>query len=386
MTTFTNSDMSVTILDVARHAAVSPMTVSRVINGSYRVRDETRRRVEAAVAELGYVPNRLARGLIKRRSGMVAVIVPDISNPLFARVARGVEEVAWHTGYQVILCDTQNALNRERGYIEAMLSFRVEGVLIAPVSDGSRANIRLLTQNGTPFVQVACPVPGLEGDVVQGDTATGVKRLVEHLVKLGHRRIGFVMGSAEASSSGDQYRGYRRGLAQAGIPFEPTLVAASTAADPVAARNSIVSLLSRDDRPTAIVAVNNVAIVAVVEAADELQLDIPRDLALASFGDAETDSRLEQYLTVLTQPAETYGTIAAQLLFDRVQGRIRERRNILLPPDLIVPRERCRHLRRTRPHSTPIDSDSRTHCNCNPLAVCPARREHNASLPATLRR
>ena len=119
------------------------MTVSRVINDSPRVSDATRRRVEAAIAELGYVPNRLARGLIRRKTGALGVIVPDVANPFFTLVVRGVEEVAWRAGYHVILCNTQADLERERGYLEDMVAFQVEGLLIAPVGDRSRPNLRL---------------------------------------------------------------------------------------------------------------------------------------------------------------------------------------------------------------------------------------------------
>ena len=135
--------MTVTMRDVARRAGVSAMTVSRVLNGQPRVAETTRRRVEAAVAELGYVPNSLARGL-GRRSRTVGVVVPDIANPFFALVVRGVEEAAWRAGRRVILCNTHGDLRRERAHISDLLSFRVEGVVIAPVSDRSSPDLARL--------------------------------------------------------------------------------------------------------------------------------------------------------------------------------------------------------------------------------------------------
>src|SRR5262249_30861891 len=149
-----DNTMRVTIHDVASDAGVSPMTVSRVINDSRRVSAETRRRVETSISKLGYVPNRLARGLIQRKTHAFGVIVPDVANPFFTLVVRGVEQVAWRAGYHVILCDTQGNLERERGYLEDMVSFQVEGVLIAPAGNGSRPNLRLLTRNNVPFVLV----------------------------------------------------------------------------------------------------------------------------------------------------------------------------------------------------------------------------------------
>src|SRR5207249_4448913 len=139
-----NTAMRVTIHDVAEDAGVSAMTVSRVINESPRVSADTRRRVQASIAKLGYVPNRLARSLIQRKTRSFGVIVPDVANPFFTLIVRGIERVAWRAGYHVILCDTQGDLDRERGYLEDMVSFQVEGVLIAPVGDSSKPHLRLL--------------------------------------------------------------------------------------------------------------------------------------------------------------------------------------------------------------------------------------------------
>jgi LacI family transcriptional regulator len=327
----------VTIRDVAADAGVSPMTVSRVINESPRVNEQTRRRVQDSIAKLGYVPNRLARGLIQRKTGALGVIVPDVANPFFTLVVRGVEQVAWRAGYHVILCDTQGDLERERGYLEDMVAFQVEGVLIAPVGDSSRPQLRLLTRNNVPFVLIDRSIDGFAADLVQGDSVGGARRLVEHLIGLGHRRIGMVTESAEVSTARDRLQGYTEALEAAGISPDPELVAESSAIDPDAACEATLRLLSSPDPPTAIFAVNNIAVVGVVEAARRKQLEIPADLALVCFDDIEHVSRLYPFLTVMAQPAETYGTVATQLLLDRLGGRVADRRRIVvLPPDFIV--------------------------------------------------
>jgi LacI family transcriptional regulator len=329
--------MRVTIRDVARDAGLSPMTVSRVINEQDGVSEEARRRVQASIARLGYVPNRLARGLIQRKTGALSVIVPDIANPFFTLVLRGVEDVAWRAGYHVMLCDTQGDLQRERDYIQDTLAFRVEGVLIAPVGDRSRPHLRLLRRSNVPFVLIDRSVSGFEGDLVQGDSIAGARQLVEHLIGLGHRRIGMVTESDEVSTARDRLRGYREALERSGIEFDRRLVAESSAIEPRVARESTLRLLALPDRPTAIFAVNNIAVVGVVEAARERGLEIPDDLALVCFDDIEHVSRLHPFLTVMAQPAETYGTVATQLLLDRLHGRVGERRRVVvLPPDFIV--------------------------------------------------
>jgi LacI family transcriptional regulator len=329
--------MRVTIHDVAAHAGVSAMTVSRVINESPRVSAATRRRVQDSIAALGYVPNRVARGLIQRKTGAFGVIVPDVANPFFTLVVRGVEQVAWRAGYHVMLCDTQGDLERERGYLEDMLAFQVEGVLIAPVSDRSRPHLRLLTRNNVPFVLIDRSITGFEGDLVKGDSVTGARQLVEHLIELGHRRIGMITETSEVSTARDRLQGYRDALVHAGIEPDPELVAESSTIDPDVAREATRKLLALPDPPTAIFAVNNIAVVGVAEAAREEALEVPRDLAVVCFDDIEHVSRLYPFLTVMAQPAETYGTIATQLLLDRLGGRVGQRRRVVvLPADFIV--------------------------------------------------
>jgi LacI family transcriptional regulator len=329
--------MKVTIHDVASHAGVSAMTVSRVINESPRVSADTRRRVQASITQLGYVPNRLARGLIQRKTGALGVIVPDVANPFFTLVVRGVEQVAWRAGYHVILCDTQGDLERERGYLEDMVAFQVEGVLIAPVGDRSRPQLRLLTRNNVPFVLIDRSIAGFDGDLVQGDSVVGARQLVEHLIELGHRRIGMITETADVSTARDRVQGYRDALEGAGVEFDPDLIAESSAIDPDAACEATLRLLALPEPPTAVFAVNNIAVIGVVEAARQQGLEIPSDLALVCFDDIEHVSRLYPFLTVMAQPAEAFGTIATQLLLDRLGSRVdHKRRIVVLPADFII--------------------------------------------------
>ncbi len=329
--------MRVTIHDVADDAGVSAMTVSRVINESPRVSDETRRRVQMSIAKLGYVPNRLARSLIQRKTGALGVIVPDVANPFFTLIVRGVERVAWRAGYHVILCDTQGDQERERGYLEDMVSFQVEGVLIAPVGDASKQNLGLLKRNTVPFVLIDRSVAGLDGDLVQGDSVAGARQLVQHLIDLGHTRIGMITEEPEVSTARDRLQGYRDALLANGIPFDTELIATSSTIEPGVARDSTLQLFDLADPPTAIFSVNNIAVVGVIDAARERELAIPGDLALVCFDDIEHVSRIYPFLTVMAQPAETFGTIATQLLLDRLGSRIPpRRRTVVLPAEFIV--------------------------------------------------
>ncbi len=213
-----------TIRDVAERAGVSSMTVSRVINDSGSVSRATRIRVEGAIADLGYVPSRLARGLSGRRTGTLAVIVPDVANPFFTLIVRGAEDVARRAGYRVILCDTRADLAVEREVIEEMIAHRVEGIVIAPVSDRSRDDLRRLSRFGIPFVLVDRTVPGIDADAVLGESSEGAQRLVDHLVSLGHRRIGMIVETDDVSTARERRAGYEAALAAAGIASDPALV------------------------------------------------------------------------------------------------------------------------------------------------------------------
>jgi LacI family transcriptional regulator len=329
---------TVTIKDVARQAGVSSMTVSRVINESERVSPETRRRVEEAIAELGYVPSRLARGLIRQKTGTLALIVPDVANPFFTLIVRGAEDVARRAGYRMILCDTRADLTIEREVIEEMIAHRVEGMVIAPVSDRSKAHLQRVAGFGVQFVLIDRTVRGVESDVVVGDNAGGARRLVEHLIDLGHRRIGFITESDEVSTARDRRQSYEAALASAGLPRDPALIVTSTV-DPRGGYDGMRRLLELDERPTAVFAVNNLVAVGAIEAVRAHGLEVPGDVALVCFDDIEYASRLYPFLTVMAQPAETLGTLGTQLLVERIEGRAPEQnRVVLLPAQFIVRR------------------------------------------------
>jgi LacI family transcriptional regulator len=331
---------NVTIKDVARLSGVSSMTVSRVINGSERVSPETRQRVERAIAELGYVPSRLARGLIRQKTGTLALIVPDVANPFFTLIVRGAEDVARRGGYRMILADTRADLTIERDVIEEMLAHRVEGIMIAPVSDRSKGHLQRLAKYGVDFVLIDRTVSGIESDVVTGDNVGGARRLVDHLISLGHRRIGFITESADVSTARDRREAYEAALAAAGLPRDSRLIVYSTV-DPPGGFEGMRRLLELDEPPTAVFAVNNLVAVGAIEAVRAHRLEVPDDVALVCFDDIEYASRLYPFLTVMAQPAETLGTLGTQLLLERIEGRAPEQPRVVVLPAQFVVRQSC---------------------------------------------
>src|ERR1700719_4081117 len=173
--------MATTLHEVARRAGVSAMTVSRVVNGRGSVDSETRQRVEEAIQALDYVPNRIARGLISQKTQTIGIIVPDVVNPFFAPVVRGAESAARKAGYRLLLCNSEGDLRLEREYIEDLVSHRVEGLLLAPASDRSRTAILPLLRGDFPVVLVDRSLPDIDCDLVMSDSASGARRMVEHL-------------------------------------------------------------------------------------------------------------------------------------------------------------------------------------------------------------
>jgi LacI family transcriptional regulator len=331
---------NVTIKDVARLSGVSSMTVSRVINGSERVSPETRQRVERAIAELGYVPSRLARGLIRQKTGTLALIVPDVANPFFTLIVRGAEDVARRAGYRMILADTRADLTIERDVIEEMLAHRVDGIMIAPVSDRSKGHLQRLERYGVEFVLIDRTVSGIESDVVTGDNVGGARRLVEHLISLGHRRIGFITESADVSTARDRRDGHEAALAGAGLPYDSNLIVYSTV-DPPGGFEGMRRLLELDEPPTAVFTVNNLVALGAIEAVRAHELEVPDDIALVCFDDIEYASRLYPFLTVMAQPAETLGRLGTQLLLERIEGRAPEQPRVVVLPAQFVVRQSC---------------------------------------------
>jgi LacI family transcriptional regulator len=326
--------------DVGRKAGVSAMTVSRVINGREGVDPDTQRRVEEAIAALDYVPNRIARGLISQKTQTIGLIVPDFVNPFFAPVVRGAETAARRAGYRVLLCNSEGDLRLEREYIDDLVSHRVEGLLLAPASDRSRGSILALLRGGFPLVLIDRALPDVDCDLIVSDSAVGARRLVEHLIAIGHRHIAHITDVDDTSTGRERLRGYREALEHAGIMYQEELVFRATV-DQMGGYRAAQQALAMEPLPTAIFTVNNMTVVGAMKALREQGLSVPKDMGLVCFDDVEHLAVLSPFLTVVDQPAETFGSLGAQLLFERIAGKagLRSRR-IVLQTDLIV-RESC---------------------------------------------
>ena len=328
--------MKVSLRDVAMKAGVSPMTVSRVINNAAAVKQETRERVQEVIEAMGYIPNRLAQGLISQRTGTIGLILPDVANPFFAHVLRAAEITARREGYRLLVCNTEGDASLERDYIHNLISHQVDGLMIAPVGDRSRGGLLPLIHRNYPLVLLDRSVEGIECDLVLGDSAGGAHRLVQHLITIGHRRIAMILGPDNVSSTRERYSGYCEALKVGGRPLERDLIVETTVDSPGGYR-AMQQILQLEDRPSAVFAVNNMTALGAMQALREQGLSVPEDLGLVCFDDVEHLAILAPFMTVVDQPAEAFGSMAAQMLVERIAGRAGAKpRLVRLPTKLIV--------------------------------------------------
>jgi LacI family transcriptional regulator len=330
----TRPNGQVTIADVARRAGVSQMTVSRVINSSAAVRPDKRARVERAIEELGYVPNRLARGLSARRLGVIAVLVPDLTNPFFTEIVHKIEDVANEQGLTVVLGNSDERPEREADFLRTVAALRVDGAIIGATGDGAVSSVRRLQNAGIPVVALDRRVGKLDLDIVLGAASEPAQLLTQHLIGHGHKRIGMIGGPATASTSRERAEGYRQALREAGLEEDPALYRESRFSRSDGSRIGR-ELLEQPDRPTALLTANSFLAFGVIDAARSLGLSVPEDLAIASFDDFEIGPR-EPILTCADQPAGDIAELAARRLLARLRGDESESRTVIVGTDIRI--------------------------------------------------
>jgi LacI family transcriptional regulator len=310
------------------------MTVSRVINSSAAVRPDKRARVERAVEELGYVPNRLARGLSARRLGVIAVLVPDLTNPFFTEIVHKIEDVANEQGLTVVLGNSDERPEREADFLRTVAALRVDGAIIGATGDGAVASVRRLQAAGIPVVALDRRVGKLPIDIVLGAATEPAQLLTQHLIQHGHRRIGMIGGPASASTSRERADGYRQALREAGIEADPSLYRESRFSRSDGSKIGR-ELLEQPGPPTALLTANSFLAFGAMDAAESLGLSVPKDLAIASFDDFEIGPR-EPILTCADQPASEIAELAARRLLARLRGDDSEPRTLTVGTDLRI--------------------------------------------------
>jgi len=326
-----------TIRDVASRAGVSIATVSRVINNSpHKVHGATRRRVLRSVVRLGYHPNAIARGLRRGTSHSIALIVPDITNPFFPAIARGVEDAARRHGFAVVLGNTDGDPQRERAYLDILRTRWVDGVLFAGVG-GEVGDLHELMAEGVPAVLIARDVGGGQIDTVLTDGFAGLRLGTTHLLRLGHRRIAFLGGPRGLPVARERLNGYRRALREFRLqPDHHMIVSGDFRVD--GGRAAMARLLARDRPFTAVVAANDLMAIGAMEVLRAAGRRIPEDVAVVGFDDIPFAAFVDPPLTTVAQPTYRLGALAVERLLALMRGEVGGPRRIVLQPQLVVRR------------------------------------------------
>jgi LacI family transcriptional regulator len=311
----------VRLVDVARAAGVHPGTASRALNPAARdgVNRATVRRVEAAARKLGYVPNTLARGLRTSRSFVVALVVPDITNPLFPHIVRGAEQVLADAGYTLVLTDTNNDAATERSQVAAMRARGVDGFISAtarwkdPVLDE-------LAADGIPTVLVNRRNEQCRFPYVGTDDGHGIAMCVEHLQRLGHRSILHLAGPSDTSTGRERRDAFRQAMRARRLPLGRSTVECSSFTERAGAE-AIAEVIRRGTPFTAVVAANDLLALGAQSALAERGLSCPEDVSITGFNDVDYMSRLTPAFTTVRVPLRKMGDLAARTLLDWIGGQ-----------------------------------------------------------------
>ena len=338
-----------TIYDVAKEAHVSLATVSAVVNESAYVSPALKTRVAGAIRKLGYQPNLLARSLATQRTRTLGMIVPNIANPFWPEVVRGVEDAAHATGYTLLLASSDDERAKEAVYLRLFLAKRVDGVLLTKAAGGLDADlVARLRSTRTAMVQLMRASPTLSGDKVLVDEEEGSYEGVAHLLRLGYRRVAMLNGLENVSTSRRRLVGYRRALREAGVPFESTLVAQG---DFRVEGGYSAGLQLLKKRPDACFVANYLMAVGFMRALRQYNLRCPDDVALVSCDDHPWLDSFHPRLTTVNLPKYELGQAGARALLDRLEPGdapvSRRPRTVTLKTTLCL-RESCGYELKTR--------------------------------------
>lgn len=337
-------DRRVTIKDIARAVGVNPSTVTRALQGSERVKLATREKIAVAADSMGYVPNMAARTLVKAKSGLIGVVIPDMTNPFFRDLAQGIEDEAAKHDLRVLISDTRGVESAERDAVQLQLELKVDG-LIVPMARSAQPYYDALAKSlgsAVPIVQVNRDEAPHH---VSCDTVAGSIMVMQHLLELGHRRIGFVRGPTSGGID-PKMTAYRRSLDNAGIDYDPDLIFGFDGS--LSSSTTIVDqLVALSEQPTAVFAHNDINAIAMIHAMRLLGLRVPDDISIAGHDDIRLAGYVEPPLTTVAWPMYALGQQSVRYLYSLSHGK-KPREPQVPAPELIV-RESTGSPKATRP-------------------------------------
>jgi LacI family transcriptional regulator len=337
----------VTVRDVARKAKVHPGTVSRVLNPERRhlISEETAKRVERAAKELGYEANQIARGLRTRQSFTIGVLIPDLTNPLFPPMVRGIEDYLDPFGYTALLVNTDSDPQHETRGLDALAARQVDGFLIAPTEPRSKRVEEMIAES-IPLVLLNRSLPRAGGFAVTPDDRRGAMAAVEHLVSLGHRAIAHIAGPHSMSPGQERYRGFLEALREHGLEPSDDLVVFAENFVGGAGIEPTRELLARDRPFTAVFAANDLLALDAIDVLREAKLECPKDVSMIGFNDMPFADRFNPPLTTIHFSHYEMGHSAAELLLGQINDESSKPRTVVLSTELVERRSTSKPRRR----------------------------------------
>lgn len=324
--------MSVTIVDIANRIGVSYTTVSRALNGKKGVGEKTRKRIIEEAEKLGYQPNAIARGLVSKSTNTIGLIIPDITNPFFPEVARGVEDACREAGYNVFLCNSNWDKDQERSCLEALRQNRIDGLIINP---NSMSNVELIEKMGIPVVYLNTRIDEGHSTYVGVDNVQAAQMATEHLIQGGYRRIAFAGGTVRSYSNNNRLKGYLAALEKHGIPRDGDLIM-NGRFETESGYEMTKRLFQLENPPDAVFAGNDIIALGVMQYAQEMNLRIPEDFGIIGFDDIYASSLPQIQLTTVAMPKTFLGKKAFEMLLDKIHSEEASTAQYVIKPKLII--------------------------------------------------
>jgi len=329
-----------TINDIATLAGVSRGTVSRVTNNASNVSPRTRKNILRIIKENQYVPDPYARALITKKTNLIGLLIPDISNLFFADVIRGIQMVADEYNYDLILCTTEGLYQKEQEVLKRLLLRKVDGLVISAMELTSRkegkAMLTHLIETGQKIISISSVAEDMPVDYVVVDNEKGAYLAVRHLIDIGHQKIAHISGLLTIKSAQERLTGYRKALEEANIPFDKKFVVNGEFTFQ-GGHNAVKELLHQKYLPTAIFAANDIMALGALQALNESKQKVPEDVAIVGFDDIPVSTLVKPALSTVRQPRFELGRKSAEILIGRLNNELpKERIRITIEPKLIV--------------------------------------------------
>lgn len=337
-----------TIKDVALKAEVSVTTVSHVVNDTRHVSPKVRERVELAIRELGYVPNAMARSLKSNTTSTLGMLIPNSSNPYFAEIVRIVEDRCFGAGYTLVLCNTHDEPHRQSVYLQVLAERRIDGLIVVSTgagtgTDDSDSLAQQLHGLRVPTVLVDREIDDPACDLVETAHMQGGLLAVRHLLSLGHKRIACIGGPAGVMPSEQRIEGWRMALAETGATPNADALLWRGGFTSQGGYEAMHAILRTEQKPSAVFVCNDLMAIGALRAAHESGVRVPDELSIVGFDDIELSAYTSPPLTTVAQPKERIGALAVDMLLERVGGKRRDARKVVLQPELLVRASTARH-------------------------------------------